>query len=220
MRGSVGRVTRILPDPSAAERAYLDTKRRIVTGDLPGGSSLSETTVCVELGLSRTPVHEAFLRLAADELLSLESRKGAVVRPMSPSEADDVVEMREAVEGAAARRAIRISRTDELVPRLRELLERQKSCVADGDVDGFVEADDAFHTAVVEASRNPIAAHFSRILHDRAQRLRHHLMRIRPEHLHTSLADHAELCRAIEHGDADAYAATLARHVDVLRGIL
>jgi DNA-binding GntR family transcriptional regulator len=220
MQGSVGWVTAILTDLPAAERAYLETKRRIVSGDLPGGSSLSETTVCAELGLSRTPVHEAFLRLAAEELLSLESRKGAVVRPMSPSEADDVVEMREAVEGASARRAIRISRTDDLVTLLRALLERQESCIAEGDVDGFVEADDAFHTAVVEASKNPIAGHFSRILHDRAQRLRHHLMRIRPEHLHTSLADHRELCDAVERGDADAYAATLARHVDVLRGIL
>lgn len=204
----------------AAERAYVETKERIIRGQLPGGASLSEVAVCAELGLSRTPVHEAFLRLAAEELLTLESRKGAVVRPMSPSEADDVVEMREAVEAAAARRLVRNTVPAALLVELRSLLATQESCVADDDVDGFVDADDRFHTAVVEASRNPIAAHFSRLLHDRAQRLRHHLMRIRPEHLATSLDDHRELADALANGDGDAYARVLARHVDVLRGLL
>ncbi|AMM22575.1 hypothetical protein AX769_20445 [Frondihabitans sp. PAMC 28766] len=207
-------------DVPAAERAYSDTKLRILRGDLPGGSSLSEIAVCGELGLSRTPVHEAFLRLASEELLTLESRKGAVVRPMSPSEADDVVEMREAVEATAARRVIRSSAGSALVASLSELLARQESCLADGDVDGFVEADDAFHHAVVEASQNPIALHFSRLIHDRAQRLRYRFMRIRPEHLAQSLADHRALAEAIAAGDEAAYAATLARHVDMLRGIL
>ncbi|BDZ52109.1 GntR family transcriptional regulator [Frondihabitans sucicola] len=203
----------------AAERAYAETKLRIIRGELPGGSSLSETTVCHELGLSRTPVHEAFLRLAAEELLTLESRKGAVVRPMSPSEADDVVEMREAIEATAARRAIEQD-PETLGPILRDLLAVQESCIESGDIDGFVDADDAFHTAVVAASHNPIAAHFTRLLRDRAQRLRHHLMRIQPSHLATSLDDHRELAAAIEARDPSAYAAALARHVDVLRGLL
>lgn len=207
------------PEPSAAERAYSATKHRIIRGDLPGGAALSETTVCHELGLSRTPVHEAFLRLAAEELLTLESRKGAIVRPMSPSEADDVVEMREAIEARCARRAIEHDAT-ELGPILRDLLAVQKSCVSAGDVNGFVDADDAFHTAVVAAARNPIAEHFTRLLRDRAQRLRHHLMRIQPAHLTTSLDDHRELAAAIEAGDPGAYAAVLSRHVDVLRGLL
>lgn len=203
----------------AAERAYDETKARIIRGDLPGGSSLSETAICLELGLSRTPVHEAFLRLAAEELLTLESRKGAVVRPMSPSEADDVVEMREAVEAAAARRAIEQD-PETLALVLQGLLETQADCIARGDVDGFVDADDAFHSAVVAASRNPIAAHFTRLLRDRAQRLRHHLMRIQPSHLSISLDDHRDLARAIEARDPEAYASALHRHVGVLRGLL
>lgn len=219
MQGSVTEVTTAIELP-AAERAYAETKARIIRGDLPGGTSLSEVTVCAELGLSRTPVHDAFLRLAAEDLLALESRKGAVVRPMSPNEVDDVVEMREAVEAAAVRRVLRNPVDPTLVVVLGEHLRRQESCIADGDIDGFVEADDLFHTAIVEAGRNPVAVHFWRLLRDRAQRLRHHLMRIRPEHLTISLADHRELAAAIASCDADAYAVALARHVDVLRGIL
>src|ERR1700759_4873918 len=86
---------------SAAERAYEKTKQAIIRGELAPGTMTSELLVGQQLGISRTPVHEAFLRLAAEGLLTLESRKGAVVRPMSPSEARDVLEMREAVEGSA-----------------------------------------------------------------------------------------------------------------------
>lgn len=209
----------ITVDVPAAERAYLETKRRIIRGELAGGASVSEVAVCQELGLSRTPVHEAFLRLAAEELLTLESRKGAVVRPMSPSEADDVVEMREAVESTAAARAIAGDVTP-LVATLRELLDTQRACREAGDVDGFLDADDAFHEAVVLASRNPIAAHFARLLHDRAHRLRHHLARVRPDHMAITYDDHVALADAVERRDATAYRAVLGRHVEILRGLL
>src|SRR6201995_5477722 len=64
---------------SAAEHAYQATKGAIIRGDLAPGTMTSELLVCQQLDLSRTPVHEAFLRLAAEGLLSLESRNGAVV---------------------------------------------------------------------------------------------------------------------------------------------
>lgn len=204
------------PIEPAAQRAYAETKRRIIRGDLVGGSWLSETTVCQELGLSRTPVHEAFLRLAAEELLTLEARKGAVVRAIAPSEVADVVEMREAIESSAARRAIALD-DPELDATLSDLIERQEVCRAAGDVDGFIEADDAFHTALVAASRNPIAVHFTRLLRDRSQRLRHHSLRARPADLDASLVDHRALADAIADGDADAFAAVLHRHLGLLR---
>ena len=92
---------------SAAERAYEHTKLAIIRGDLAPGTMISEGLICERLGISRTPVHEAFLRLDAEEFLTLASRKGAVVRPISPREALDVLEMREAVEASAAARSDR-----------------------------------------------------------------------------------------------------------------
>jgi DNA-binding GntR family transcriptional regulator len=205
---------------SAAERAYEHTKQAIIRGDLPGGAAISEGVVCQELGISRTPVHEAFLRLAAEELLTLESRKGAVVRPMSPSEAADVLEIREAIESAAAARVVADGRTDDVVPILRTLLDLQAAAVEDGDVPQFVEVDDDFHTAVVVASRNPVAVHFTRLLRDRQQRLRHQLMRVRPDQLVSSLDQHRALADAIAAADAPRYAEVLRAHVASHRGAL
>jgi DNA-binding GntR family transcriptional regulator len=203
---------------SAADLAYDHIKRAIIRGDLAGGTAISENTLCLELGVSRTPVHEAFLRLAAEDLLSLEARKGAVVRPMSPSEASDVLEMREAIESAAATRVAADGR--DVGPILSALLADQAAALADGDVDRFVESDADFHTAVIAASRNAVAVHFGRTLRDRQQRLRHQLMRVRPDQLQASLDDHRALADALADGDAARYVAVLHRHVASHRGAL
>ena len=205
------------PAEPAAQRAYDETKRRIIRGDIAGGTWLSEVVVCQELGLSRTPVHEAFLRLAAEELLSLEARKGALVRALSPSEVTDVVEMREAIESTAARRAIANADAG-LDAALASLLEQQQRCSDSGDVDGFVDADDAFHSAVVAASQNGIATQFTNSLRDRAQRVRHQAMRLRPSDLAAALDDHRRLAAAVAARDADAYSAVLNEHVRMLLG--
>jgi DNA-binding GntR family transcriptional regulator len=198
---------------STAERAYEHTKRAIIRGELAAGTMTSELLVCQQLGISRTPVHEAFLRLAAQGLLSLESRKGAVVRPMSPNEARDVHEMREAVEGMAAARVAAQGCPPELTAMLQVLLTAQEHAMADGDTDGFVDADDAFHTAIVTASRNEVAAHFTRFLRDRQQRLRHQMFRVRPEQFTAVLDQHRRMAAALADGDIERYRAVLAEHV-------
>jgi DNA-binding GntR family transcriptional regulator len=205
---------------AASDRAYDHVKRAIIRGDLAGGTAISENAICQDLGISRTPVHEAFLRLAAEELIALESRKGAVVRPMSPNEAADVLEMREAIESTAANRVVTDGRVADLAPSLQAMLAEQEAAVRDGDVDRFIEVDAEFHGAVIGASRNAIAVLFARTLRDRQQRLRHQLMRVQPSQLQASLDDHRALARALEDGDAARYAEVLGAHVASHRGAL
>jgi DNA-binding GntR family transcriptional regulator len=210
-------LTRPVP---AAERAYEFTKAAVIRGELRSGAVISETEICQELGISRTPVHEAFLRLHTEGLLTLASRKGAIVRPMSPQESQDVLEMREAVESTAAARVIAEGRHLELGPVLQAILDRQSEALEAGDATAYVTADGDFHTAVVEASRNPIAIHFGRMLHDRQQRLRHCLYRAAPEHTATGLAQHRQLAAALAAGDAAGYRAVLFEHVSLHKGAL
>lgn len=202
---------------SSAERAYQHTKLAIIRGDLAPGSMISEGLIAEDLGISRTPVHEAFLRLDVEELLTLESRKGAVVRPIAPREAQDVVEMREAIESAAAARVVDSGQALELGVILDELLARQESALAAADFDAFIQADDDFHLAVVVASRNPIAATFTRQLTDRQQRLRHQLFRDAPQEMSTVYEQHIELAAALAAGDAERYRRLLGAHVSVLQ---
>src|SRR4051812_50188386 len=86
---------------SAKERAYRDTKARILDGSLPGGDLITEGQVADALAMSRTPVREAFLRLEAEGLLRLFPKRGALVVAVSPAEVEAVLEARELVEGHA-----------------------------------------------------------------------------------------------------------------------
>jgi DNA-binding GntR family transcriptional regulator len=203
----------------AAEHAYAHTKHLILTGEAPGGTLLSEAPLGIEIGVSRTPVHEAFLRLAAEGLLALEPRRGAVVVPMSPREAQNVLELREAIEATAARRILESGTADTtLVSALEEALTEQRGAIEADDVERFVEADQWFHAAVVDGSGNELAGHFYGLLRDRQQRIRHQLFRVRPDTLGDSLGDHETLLDALR-GGGD-YAGLLRAHIARHQGAL
>ncbi|WP_129842909.1 GntR family transcriptional regulator [Streptomyces sp. RFCAC02] len=209
------------PPPPAADRAYTHTKDAIISGRLAGGQMISEGQICEALGISRTPVHEAFLRLSAERLLRLAPRRGAVVAPMAPQEARDVLEMREAIEGSAARRLIADGGPAPAVAAaLAANLEQQEVHAAAGDTAAFVALDEEFHETVVTASGNITAGHLLALIRDRQQRLRHQLLGVRPAHLPAVLDDHRRLVRRLTEGDADGYLAELSAHVARHRGAL
>nr|WP_296766565.1 GntR family transcriptional regulator [Rhodococcus sp. (in: high G+C Gram-positive bacteria)] len=205
----------------AAERAYTTTKAKIISGELVGGQLISEGAIGDQLGISRTPVHEAFLRLGAEQLLDLVPRKGAVVRPMTPSEAADVLAMRRAIETASAGQVFAAGGVAARIETLlNENLARQGDLVADDDVEGFVEADDDFHALMIEASGNAVARQFYNHLRSRQQRLRNLYLRIDPANLKGSFREHTTLSQHLLGGDENAFVAVLVAHLDRYQGAL
>src|ERR671932_1608978 len=83
---------------TATERAYGHTKSRVLDGTYAGGALITEGEVSEAVGVSRTPVREAFLRLQAEGLLRLYPKRGALVVPVSAQEIDDVMETRRMIE--------------------------------------------------------------------------------------------------------------------------
>lgn len=206
-----------MPDLPAAHRAYDSVKDRILTGDFPAGELLSEVEVAHELAVSRTPVHEAFLRLAAEDLLRLIPRRGAVVVPVPPREAVDVLEVRRALETAAARRLATEPYAEARV-RLRErlatLTSEQEGHAAARDVAAFAIADEEFHRAIVTASGNAVADRFYATLGDRQRRMTIGAVTARPEHLTVLVEEHRALADLVTGGGAEAFDETLVRHLD------
>ncbi|MFF0342731.1 GntR family transcriptional regulator [Kribbella sp. NPDC004875] len=196
----------------AAERAYLSLKDGILTGTVRGGDLLSEVEVGAPLGISRTPVHEAFLRLQAEGLLRLVPRRGAVVVPVEPGEATDVLEVRRALETAAVRRLAATGNGD-LRATLVRLLATQQELADAGDVQGFVVADEQFHSAIVAASGNALSLRFYSTLTDRQRRMALSSIGARTEHLTTLVAEHRRLAEFIERGDPDGFDTSLTAHL-------
>src|ERR1700743_738219 len=91
---------------AAKDRAHDYVKRQVLTGAFPGGELISEGEVAAALGMSRTPVREAFLRLEAEGLLRLYPQRGALVVPVSSEEARAVIEARMLLEEFAARKIV------------------------------------------------------------------------------------------------------------------
>src|SRR5689334_967202 len=102
---------------TATSRAYDHVKQAILDRAYPGGALLSEGEIASEVGVSRTPVREALLRLETEGLVRLYPKRGALVLPVSPQEVADVLETRELVETFTAGRA-------ELGPALAGELDR------------------------------------------------------------------------------------------------
>lgn len=205
-----------VPDAGpAADRAYDLTKKLVLSGELPGGHLFSEGEIAGLLGVSRTPVREAFLRLQAEELLRLIPKRGAVVVPVSPEEAEDVLDAREAIEIAAVRRLLH---SPDLLPAavadLQAALRIQQAHADAGDVHAFAEADEDFHGRIVAAGRNCLTIRFYATLGERQQRMSMRALGPVPERLPGVLREHAELIATIENGDEQGFGTALRAHLD------
>ncbi|MBU8818523.1 GntR family transcriptional regulator [Mycolicibacterium goodii] len=200
---------------SSSQRAYQATKDRILSGGIRGGQLLSEVEVANELGVSRTPVHEAFLRLAAEDLLELLPRRGAVVVPVPPQEATDLLEMRLALETAAVRRLCRTPEAvDALFTELNDLVDEQRRLADTNDTRAFAAADDAFHRRIVEVAGNPIGQRFYGSLSDRQRRMMADAARSDSTRLEALIGEHAGLAAAIERRDVEEFESALLSHLE------
>lgn len=195
----------------AKDRAYTFTKQRVLDATYAGGDLLTEGEVADALGMSRTPVREAFLRLEGEGLLRLYPKRGALVVPVSAQEVEAVMETRVLVERFALARAI--ERGADVTGAMREAIERQERHAAAGDQDGFVAADREFHTVLVAAAGNDILMSLYDSLRDRQQRMGMAALRREPRRLGQILDEHRGLTDAIEAGAVERTLALLDAHL-------
>lgn len=197
--------------PPAAERVYTHIKEAVLDRRYEGGTLLTEGDLAEVVGVSRTPVREALLRLEVEGLIKLYPKKGALVLAVSAQEISDVVETRLLVEEFAARKAVPASA--KLIARLEELLEEQRRQVQAGDLAAVSVADRCFHAEIVRHAGNDILSRLYDQLRDRQLRMGVAVMEAHPGRIAANIAEHGELLEAIRAGDADAAAQVVRRHV-------
>lgn len=204
---------------SATEQAYRHVKRLLLDGSLPGGSMTSEGEIADQLGVSRTPVREAFLRLEAEGLLRLYPKRGALVVPIAPGEVDDVLDARLLVETHAAQSVVRLPDAElaTLVALLRDLVTAQEAALADEDAAEYAILDARFHQEIVAAGGNDLLTTFSVSLRERQQRMIAHSMRWDPGRSAAFVAGHRALVDALEARDTRTYRRRMHRHLDDAR---
>jgi DNA-binding GntR family transcriptional regulator len=200
-----------LKRPPAAERVYTHVKQAVLDRTYEGGSLLTEGELAEAVGVSRTPVREALLRLEVEGLIKLYPKKGALVLPVTAQEIADVVETRLLVEEHAARKAVPAS--PQLIARLEDLLERQREQATAGDYAAAAVTDRSFHAEIVRSGQNAILSHLYDQLRDRQLRMGVAVMHSHPDRVAKTLAEHEEILEALRAGDADRAVALVHGHV-------
>lgn len=158
--------------PLLADRAYERVKHDIITCALAPGAEISEPQLCVHYRLGKAPVRMALIRLAHDGLVRAIPRRGYRVAPVTLKDIHDVFELRLMLEPAAARMAA--GKVD--AARLRVLDEACRTSYQLNDtksITRFLDANEAFHVAIAQATGNHRLATMIAQLLDQMTRLLH-----------------------------------------------
>ncbi|MET8508250.1 GntR family transcriptional regulator [Streptomyces sp. NPDC004787] len=197
--------------PPAADRVYMHVKQAVLDRRYEGGTLLTEGELAQAVGVSRTPVREALLKLEMEGLLKLYPKKGALVLAVSAQEIADVVETRLLVEEFAVRRAV--PAPGALVARLEELLEEQKRRAEAGDLAEVAVADRCFHAEIVKHAGNEILARLYDQMRDRQLRMGVAVMQSQPDRIAKNIAEHEEILERIREDDAEGAAHCVRQHL-------
>jgi DNA-binding GntR family transcriptional regulator len=182
----------------------------IITNEFGLGEQLSEGDIAEQLGVSRTPVREAFQRLEMEGLLEIRPQRGTFVFTYDVTELRELCELREILETGALRMALARDRTG-LCRVLAEKLEEAEVALAHGPA-GYQMFDSAFHEALVRASDN-------RELIDAYLRVSGRIRAIRfritnwQERIVSAQKDHREITELVLAGDYAEAERRLGRHV-------
>jgi DNA-binding GntR family transcriptional regulator len=196
---------------TATDRAYRHTKERVLDGIYAGGALITEGEVSEAVGVSRTPVREAFLRLQAEGFLRLYPKKGALIVPVSAREIDDVMETRGMIERFAVEKVIASGGHREVGARLREALGQQRRLRKSPEP--FTEADRDFHGLLVAATDNQVVVDLYTLLRDRQLRMGVTALLRDPRRVDRILTEHTALADAIAAGDRAAALACVSDHL-------
>ena len=144
------RPTNMKPLPASSYRQLVGEQLRaaIASGELPAGERLNEVAVAKRLGVSPTPVREAFRDLEQAGLIDVVPYRGARVRPLTERDLSEIYSLRAHLEQMGMRLAYeRLAEAD--FEELSELIRLMEECARAGDPAGVVKHDVEFHRHIM-----------------------------------------------------------------------
>jgi DNA-binding GntR family transcriptional regulator len=200
-------------------RAYQDIKQRILDGAMPAGSQFLEQELAEMLGMSRTPVREALIRLADERLVEVRPRHGARVLGVSADELNDIYEICSDLEALAARRLAQRGLSDNALKSLEAACVQMEQATTAGDFGAWVVGDKVFHDTLVTAAGNTRLAEIYNGLMAQVHRARRVTMQGRQVPTQSN-REHREIVQALKAHDAERAHKLMFTHRDRSRGIL
>jgi DNA-binding GntR family transcriptional regulator len=206
------------PERGKATELVTDALREaIITGFLAPGTWLREDEVARDLGVSRTPVREAFRRLADEQLLVKTAHQGTMVAGISFQDVIALYAVRVHLEGTVARFAAE-RRTDALVAELRRLNAEMTAAAEQHDAEAMVHWNRLFHRALSDATGNLYLQRFMLQIENAVRRLPSTTYSS-PARQQTVLAEHEAIIEAIDAGDPGRASDAAMHHMSRAREV-
>lgn len=206
-------------EPSAKQYkqsvVYEYLKTSIITGKLPPEKQLIEREICEKLGVSRTPVREAFRQLSSEGLVDFLPGRGVAVSGLSKERAEQMYELKEALECMAARLCARRA-DEELVARLENCLRMHEAAFRDKSMEMAADVDLQFHILLVEGARSPLIEQSAKALLLQTRRLSQ-LAVYDADQTENFIAQHRAICQAIKEKKEDEAAAAISYHINFIK---
>ena len=195
---------------SLADQVFEHLETDILSGKYQKGENLTESKLCLELGVSRTPIREALRRLEQEHLIE-ESPKGMVVVGISDKDLADIFEIRAALEGKAAELAAK-NYTEEQINIVREAIEFQEFYLSKQDPDRIKSMDSRFHETIYKMSGSTIFYDVLMPLHKKILKYRKASVTDKGR-ASASVAEHRAIYEAILAHDSDLASRLISEHL-------
>jgi DNA-binding GntR family transcriptional regulator len=196
---------------SRVDEAYTEIRRRILDNHYAPGHQVLEQELALELGMSRTPVREALVRLQNERFVQLIPRHGMRVVPLSMQDLREVYEVLTSLELTAIERLARSELDEDTLTAIEKTLDEMDQAIRKKDVDGWAKADERFHRTLVTLCGNSRLATMVEMLWEQGHRARMTTVQLRAS-LEQSNREHRSVIDAIRQHDWHQARARHAKH--------
>lgn len=193
-----------------ADQVYEKLEKEILTGVYKRGEILTETALCENLGVSRTPIREALRRLEQDHIIE-GSGKGMMVLGITAEDVRIIYEIRCLVEGLAAAACAK-NATDQQIDEMKEIVELQSFYVSKKDSEKVKTMDSKFHEKLYQYSGSAVFYDTLMPLHTKVQKVRKRSVED-SSRAEDSTKEHRKILDAIAAHDQEAAKKAADEHV-------
>jgi DNA-binding GntR family transcriptional regulator len=199
------------PSRSLSEQAYQLIRRKIISLELPPGGIVDEALLKEELGLGRTPIREALLRLSLEKLVTIVPRRGIFVTDIVITDLQRLFEIRLELESLAARLAARRG-SEEHWERMEEVLGRLPSEDQPADNEIMIGVDEMCHRIMYEATENKFLQDTLITLYALSLRLWYYFLS-KIGDMRGALEEHRRILDALKDGDETLAGELIEKHI-------
>jgi len=207
-----------LPDASplrqkSTDRVYAALRRKVIDSELAPGSQILEQELAIRLGVSRTPLREALVRLENEGLLEIIPRHGVRIIPMSVADMKEIYQVLVSLESAAAAALASQPPSKAALDALEAFYDRMDAHLKAGDVTAWALEDERFHLEIVKLAGNRRLREIVSNCWDQAHRARMFTLRMQthPQPLQ-SMKGHRQIISALRKHDAVKAESLLRSH--------